>query len=204
MSEPTGKYSITMPRDIAEAAKARGGPSGLSAYVAAAVAQQIERDNLNELVQVAEAEHRPVTDEEILALHDQFHQARQEQTRDGANLAWPSPGLRPRVAQPRRPRRGWATLVLQIAMDTFATQLRRCSRRSSRRRPHRRGSGTGRSAVAPGSADRGCGSPHNSSGAVRGNDGDHYRGQAHAACVVRRTPAERREPAGRGVEREGS
>ena len=85
MSEPTGKYSITMPRDIAEAAKARSGPSGLSAYVAAAVARQIERDNLNELIQVAEAEHGPVTDEEIQALRDQLHQARQEQ--DGANAA---------------------------------------------------------------------------------------------------------------------
>ncbi|MBV2355915.1 CopG family transcriptional regulator [Streptomyces sp. J2-1] len=87
MSEPTGKYSITMPRDIAEAAKARGGASGLSAYVAAAVARQIERDNLNELIQVAEAEHGPVTDEEIQTLRDQLHQARRDQARGGANAA---------------------------------------------------------------------------------------------------------------------
>lgn len=56
-----------MPRDIAEAARARSGPSGLSASMSAAVARQIERDNLDELVQVAEAEHGPVTDEEIQA-----------------------------------------------------------------------------------------------------------------------------------------
>ena len=87
MSEPTGKYSITMPRDIAEAAKARSGPSGLSAYVSAAVARQVERDNLNELIQVAEAEHGPVTDEEIQALRDQLHQARLEQTRGRADAA---------------------------------------------------------------------------------------------------------------------
>ncbi|MBO1334064.1 CopG family transcriptional regulator [Streptomyces sp. VRA16 Mangrove soil] len=87
MSEPTGKYSITMPRDIAEAARTRSGPSGLSAYVAAAVARQIERDNLNELIQVAEAEHGPITDDEIQALRDQLHQARQEQNRGGANAA---------------------------------------------------------------------------------------------------------------------
>ncbi|MFF5154755.1 CopG family transcriptional regulator [Streptomyces sp. NPDC051740] len=87
MSEPTGKYSITMPRDIAEAAKARSGPSGLSAYVAAAVTRQIERDNLNELIAVAEAEHGPVTEDEILALRDQLHQARQQQTPGGANAA---------------------------------------------------------------------------------------------------------------------
>ncbi|MYV66685.1 CopG family transcriptional regulator [Streptomyces sp. SID2131] len=87
MSEPTGKYSITMPRDIAEAAKARSGPSGLSAYVAAAVARQIERDNLNELITVAEAEHGPVTDEEIQVLRDQLTQVRREQTERGASAA---------------------------------------------------------------------------------------------------------------------
>ncbi|MFE4051647.1 CopG family transcriptional regulator [Streptomyces sp. YIM B13518] len=87
MSEPTGKYSITMPRDIAEAAKARSGPSGLSAYVAAAVARQIERDNLNELITVAEAEHGPVTEDEILALRDQLHQARRQQASRGANAS---------------------------------------------------------------------------------------------------------------------
>ncbi|MEU7004431.1 CopG family transcriptional regulator [Nonomuraea sp. NPDC046570] len=87
MSEPTGKYSITMPRDIAEAARIRSGPSGLSAYVAAAVARQIERDNLNELIQVAEAEHGAITDDEVQALRDQLHQARQGQARSGAGAA---------------------------------------------------------------------------------------------------------------------
>lgn len=84
MSEPTGKYSITMPRDIAEAARTRSGPSGLSAYVAAAVARQIERDNLSELIQVAEAEHGPIADDEIQALRDQLHQARRRQATGGA------------------------------------------------------------------------------------------------------------------------
>lgn len=79
MAENTGKYSITMPRDIAEAAKARGGPSGLSAYVAAAVARQIERDNLNEIIAVAEAEHGAVPDEEIQALREQLQRIRAAQ-----------------------------------------------------------------------------------------------------------------------------
>lgn len=83
MSEPTGKYSITMPRDIAEAARARSGPSGLSAYVAAAVARQVERDNLNELIAVAEAEHGPVTEEEISARRDQLRRAREDQHGSG-------------------------------------------------------------------------------------------------------------------------
>ncbi|WP_049567489.1 hypothetical protein [Nonomuraea sp. SBT364] len=84
MSEPTGKYSITMPRDIAEAARSPSGPSGLSAYVAAAVARQIERDNLSELIQVAEAEHGPIADEEVQAVRDQLHQVRREQANGGA------------------------------------------------------------------------------------------------------------------------
>ena len=79
MSDPTQKYSITMPRDIAEAARARSGPSGLSAYVAAAVARQVERDNLNDLIAVAEAEHGPITDEEIQAKRDTLARARQQQ-----------------------------------------------------------------------------------------------------------------------------
>jgi hypothetical protein len=85
MSEATQKYSITMPRDIAEAARARSGPSGLSAYVAAAVARQIERENLNDLIAVAEAEHGPITEEEVQAKRDTLLRAREHQ---GA----PSPG----------------------------------------------------------------------------------------------------------------
>ncbi|MGW4634954.1 hypothetical protein [Nocardia sp. NPDC004415] len=84
MTENTGKYSITMPRDIAEAARSRSGPSGLSAYVSAAVARQIERDNLNEIIAVAEAEHGPVTDEEVQALRARLQQVRAAQSGQGA------------------------------------------------------------------------------------------------------------------------
>lgn len=87
MADPTGKYSITMPRDIAEAARARSGPSGLSSYVTAAVARQIERDNLNELIEVAEAEHGPVTEEQISARRDQLRQAREAQGQAGDGAA---------------------------------------------------------------------------------------------------------------------
>jgi hypothetical protein len=87
MEEPTRKYSITMPRDVAEAARARSGPSGLSAYVAAAVARQIERDNLNELIAVAEAEHGPITDEEIQAKRDALLRARDQQGASGPGAA---------------------------------------------------------------------------------------------------------------------
>ncbi|WNF27548.1 CopG family transcriptional regulator [Streptomyces sp. C11-1] len=76
MSDATGKYSITLPRGIAEAARQR---SGLSAYVAAAVARQIERDDLNELIAVAEADHGPIGEEEIQARRDQLQRAREQQ-----------------------------------------------------------------------------------------------------------------------------
>ncbi len=64
-----------------KAARARSGPSGLSAYVAAAVARQIERDNLNELISVAEADHGPIGEEEIQARRDILLQARRQQQR---------------------------------------------------------------------------------------------------------------------------
>jgi hypothetical protein len=79
MAESTRKYSITIPRDIAEAARARSGSSGLSAYVTAAVARQLERDNLNELIAAAEAEHGPITDEEIQQKRDMLLRARSHQ-----------------------------------------------------------------------------------------------------------------------------
>jgi hypothetical protein len=79
MSETTQKYSITMPRDVAEEARARSGPSGLSAYVSAAVRRQIERDNLNELIAVAEAEHGPISEEEVAATRDVLRRAREQQ-----------------------------------------------------------------------------------------------------------------------------
>jgi len=71
-----------MPRNIAEAARARGGPSGLSAYVAAAVARQIERDNLNDIIAVAEAEIGPITDEEIQAKRDALRTLEQQGASD--------------------------------------------------------------------------------------------------------------------------
>jgi hypothetical protein len=87
MTEPTEKLSITMPRDIADAARARSGTGGLSAYVAAAVARQVERDNLNDLIAVAEAGHGPITDEEIAAARAAQQNARPEQTTAGPSAA---------------------------------------------------------------------------------------------------------------------
>lgn len=85
MSETTGKYSITMPREIADAARARSGPSGLSAYVAAAVARQVERDDLNELIAAGEAEHGRISEEVIQAKREQLRRARADQHGSGTS-----------------------------------------------------------------------------------------------------------------------
>jgi hypothetical protein len=79
MDEAAGKYSITMPRDVAEAARARSRPSGLSSYVAAAVARQVERDKLSEIIEAAEAVHGPVTEEEIQEKRGILQRAREQQ-----------------------------------------------------------------------------------------------------------------------------
>jgi hypothetical protein len=70
MSEVAQEESITMPRDISAAVRARSGPFGFSGCVTAAGARQAERDDLNELIQAAEAEHGPVSDGEVRALRE--------------------------------------------------------------------------------------------------------------------------------------
>lgn len=83
MSGLTQKYSITLPRDIAEQARSRSGPSGLSAYIATAVARQLERDDLNDLIEALEAHHGPITDEELQQTREELHRARREQGTPG-------------------------------------------------------------------------------------------------------------------------
>ena len=72
-----------MPRDIAERARARSSHSGLSSYVTAAVARQLERDDLNELIETLEAHHGPITEEELQQTRDELHRAREEQGTPG-------------------------------------------------------------------------------------------------------------------------
>lgn len=68
-----GAFRNEQPRD--------GRTAVIPAYVAAAVAHQVERDNLTDLIAVAEAEHGPITDEEIQAKRDQLQRAREQQRR---------------------------------------------------------------------------------------------------------------------------
>ena len=66
-----------MRRDFAEGD--RSGPSGLSPDMAVVAAHQLERDDLDELIAVAEAEHGRITEEEIGARRDQLQSAREDQ-----------------------------------------------------------------------------------------------------------------------------
>ena len=64
---PTTAVSVSMHVGTISAVRSRVGKRGVSAYIEAAVHRQIERDNLDEIIAAAEAEHGPVTPEEIAA-----------------------------------------------------------------------------------------------------------------------------------------
>jgi hypothetical protein len=73
---PTTVVSVSMHSGTIGAVRGRVGRRGVSAYIEAAVQRQIERDNLDELIAAAEAEHGPVTDEEIAARREVLVRAR--------------------------------------------------------------------------------------------------------------------------------
>jgi hypothetical protein len=62
------KHSVTMPSATSEGVRARVGSRGFSAYVAGAVARQLERDALHDALAQMEAEHGPVDDDEVTAI----------------------------------------------------------------------------------------------------------------------------------------
>jgi hypothetical protein len=64
---PTTAVSVSFHVGTISAVRSRAGKRGVSAYIEAAVHRQIERDNLDEIIATAEAEHGPVTAEEIAA-----------------------------------------------------------------------------------------------------------------------------------------
>ncbi|MBF6078693.1 MULTISPECIES: hypothetical protein [Nocardia] len=59
------KYSISLPEDLAEQARAHVGPGGFSAYVAEALEQRVAMDKLGELVADFEKDNEPLTRAEI-------------------------------------------------------------------------------------------------------------------------------------------
>lgn len=65
MPDRTKKQSVSMPSELAEAVRARTGPTGFSAYVTTAVARQLQRDQLREILQAGESQTGPVTDADL-------------------------------------------------------------------------------------------------------------------------------------------
>ncbi|RKN08733.1 YdcH family protein [Streptomyces radicis] len=52
---------------------------------APATARETERYHLDQLISAAEAEHGPITDEEIRALRERLHEAREKQAPGGVS-----------------------------------------------------------------------------------------------------------------------
>lgn len=70
MAAPAGteKHSITMPVETSAEVRARVGSRGFSAYVAEAVARQLERDALDDALARMADEHGPVDEDEVAAI----------------------------------------------------------------------------------------------------------------------------------------
>ncbi|GAA1809412.1 MAG: CopG family transcriptional regulator [Actinobacteria bacterium] len=67
-SQPVEKHSITMPAETSQGVRSRVGARGFSGYVATAVARQLERDALDELIAQMEAEHGPVDEDQVAGI----------------------------------------------------------------------------------------------------------------------------------------
>lgn len=67
-SQPVEKHSITMPAETSQGVRSRVGARGFSGYVATAVARQLERDALDELIARMEAEHGPVDEDQVAGI----------------------------------------------------------------------------------------------------------------------------------------
>lgn len=66
------KHSVTMPAETSEGVRSRVGARGFSTYIAGAVARQLERDALGDLLAEMEAEHGPVDEAEVAAIMDRL------------------------------------------------------------------------------------------------------------------------------------
>lgn len=66
------KHSVTMPANTSEGVRARVGSRGFSAYVAGAVARQLERDALNDILTQMEADHGSVDEAEVAEIMERL------------------------------------------------------------------------------------------------------------------------------------
>lgn len=59
------KHSVSLPAEVSAGVRARVGARGFSAYVAQAVARELERDALDDVLARMEADHGPVDEDEV-------------------------------------------------------------------------------------------------------------------------------------------
>jgi len=62
------KHSVTIPAATSDGVRARVGKRGFSSYVASAVARQLERDALDDILGRMEAKNGPVDEDAIAAI----------------------------------------------------------------------------------------------------------------------------------------
>jgi hypothetical protein len=65
MSQSAAKLSVSVPLELAAAVRKRVGARGLSSFVARAVAHELEREQLRDLLSELEAKHGPVSKAEL-------------------------------------------------------------------------------------------------------------------------------------------
>lgn len=66
------KHSISMPTTTSEDVRERVGSRGFSAYVAKAVARQLERDALDDVIGRMQEKHGPVDEDEVATIMDRL------------------------------------------------------------------------------------------------------------------------------------
>jgi len=62
------KHSISLPAEVSEGVRARVGSRGFSSYVADAVARQLEREALDDIIRRTEEQHGQVDEAEVEAI----------------------------------------------------------------------------------------------------------------------------------------
>lgn len=72
MGTAAEKHSVTIPADTSEGVRSRVGARGFSAYVAGAVARQLERDALDDVLAQMEVDHGPVDEAEVALIMERL------------------------------------------------------------------------------------------------------------------------------------
>ena len=87
MAGSTVKLSITLPRELAEKIRERTGPGEVSAYIAAALQWQVERDSLDDYLTRYETEHGPIDEQAVREKLEILRRAHEELAQKSSTAA---------------------------------------------------------------------------------------------------------------------